>query len=72
MSLGDDLTRDQSERFKWREDQRKKCGEYTGGNCPNCGRQRVMSGADGKRRCEKCAWCIEDNGYDGDLLEYLH
>lgn len=28
-------------------------------------------GDDGKHRCEKCAWCIEDAGYDGEFLDYL-
>lgn len=39
--------------------------------CPNCGRHRVMVGADGKHRCEKCAWCIEDNKQDDEFLDYL-
>lgn len=72
MSLGDDLAREQEERSQWLEVQRAKCGDYTGEDCPNCGRERIMRGADGKRYCEKCAWCIEDGKYDGDLLEYIH
>lgn len=50
-----------------------KMGDYENppNGCPNCGRHRVMRGDDGKHRCEKCAWCIEDNRYDGEFLEYL-
>lgn len=36
---------------------------YTGEACPNCGRVRVESWTCGKRICEKCHWCIEDNEY---------
>lgn len=38
-------------------------GNYNGEKCPNCGRQRIMIVQDGKRQCEKCQWCIEDNNY---------
>lgn len=50
-----------------------KMGDYENpeNGCPNCGRHRVMRGDDGKHRCEKCAWCIEDAGYDGEFLDYL-
>lgn len=50
-----------------------KLGDYENpeGGCPNCGRHRIMRGDDGKHRCEKCAWCIEDAGYDGEFLDYL-
>ena len=50
-----------------------KMGDYENpeNGCPNCGRHRVMRGDDGKLRCEKCAWCIEDAGYDGEFLDYL-
>lgn len=24
---------------------------------------------DGKRQCEKCQWCIEDNNYRGEYFE---
>lgn len=71
MSLADDIGREQEERQKWLSIQRAKCGSYTGDACPNCRRIRVMLGEDGKRRCEKCYWCIEDKGYDGDLIAYL-
>lgn len=45
----------------------KKFGDYTSDNCPECGRDRVILGADNKRRCEKCTWCIEDNEYDPEM-----
>lgn len=56
-----------------RNAQVEKMGDYDNPpeGCPHCGRHRVMSGNDGKHRCEKCAWCIEDNEYDFDLLDYL-
>lgn len=41
-------------------------GEYTEEECPECGRERVMLCQDGKRHCEKCGWCIEDNEYQGE------
>lgn len=31
--------------------------------CPNCGRHRVEHWSGGKDICEKCQWCIQDNGY---------
>ena len=51
-----------------------KEGDYANpeNGCPNCGRHRVMLGTDGKHRCEKCAWCIEDKEIDGEFQEYLH
>lgn len=50
-----------------------KMGDYDNPyeGCPNCGRCRVMVGEDGKHRCEKCAWCIEDGDYDGEFERYL-
>ena len=72
MSLADDITREQNERSAWRKVQSSKCGDYQDIDCPNCGRHRVMLGDDGKRRCEKCCWCIEDKEYDGDLIEFTH
>lgn len=71
MSLGDDIGKEQDERMAWREIQRSKCGDYQDMACPNCSRHRIMMGADGKRRCEKCCWCVEDEEYDGELLEYM-
>ena len=71
MNLADAITQTQNEEFANRELQRSKCGDYTGDDCPNCGRQRVMLGDDGKKRCEKCYWCIDDGQYDGALMDYM-
>lgn len=56
------------------EHNKSKIGPYDNpeNGCPNCGRHRVMIGNDGKHRCEKCAWCIEDNKQDGEFWDYLH
>ena len=40
-----------------------ECLGYTDDECPNCGRMRVELWGDGKRICEKCHWCIEDQRY---------
>lgn len=45
-----------------------KLGDYVSGCCPECSRERLILGGDGKRRCEKCGWCIEDECYDSDIL----
>lgn len=42
---------------------------YTGEPCPNCGRTRVEKWSCGKRICEKCHWCIEDENYYYEELE---
>jgi hypothetical protein len=66
--------------LQWREDeeahwqlQHSKNGNYDNpkDGCPSCSRHRVMIGDDKKHRCEKCAWCIEDNEYDGDFSDYI-
>ena len=51
----------------------QKNGDYDNpeNGCPNCGRFRVMKGDDKKHRCEKCGWCIEDDQYDADFIEYM-
>ena len=36
---------------------------YVSEPCPNCGRVRVEKYSGGKHICEKCHWCIEDEGY---------
>lgn len=36
---------------------------YDSESCPNCGRVRVERYSSGKHICEKCNWCIEDEGY---------
>ena len=48
-----------------------KEGDYTSDLCPNCHRSRIMIGDDKKRRCEKCAWCIESYDYDYEFLAYI-
>ena len=54
--------------------QKDKCGDYANAEtgCTNCGRNRVMLGSDGKHRCEKCCWCLEDGDYDLDLCDFLN
>ena len=42
---------------------------YTADECPNCGRYRVEEWSCGKRVCEKCHWCIEDQNYYFEELE---
>ena len=68
MNLSDMLKESQDEDRKAIERYTSKMGPYTGESCPNCGRTRIMLGTDGKHRCEKCAWCVEDSKYDGDLV----
>lgn len=41
-------------------------GEYTGEDCEKCGRERVCKCENGKRRCEKCNWCPEEQRYVDD------
>lgn len=38
-------------------------GDYTTDDCPNCGRQRLCKCHNGKTRCEKCNWVVEDQAY---------
>ncbi len=66
----DSTQREEEEREKRN---REKMGDYENpeNGCPHCGRHRVMRGADGKHRCEKCAWCVEDGDYDYEFLSYL-
>jgi len=71
MSLYDSLDDSQKKEYDWRMAQLAKCGAYTGDICPNCNRSRIMNGDDGKRRCEQCAWCLEDNDYDIELSDYF-
>lgn len=73
VALSDGLSATQAEEDKHFDEQAAKCGNYDNpeNGCPKCGRQRVMLGADKKHRCEKCAWCIEDNDYDGDFFRHL-
>lgn len=47
-------------------------GDYTGGLCPKCNRQRLMKATDdsGQERiiCEKCDWEPATNAYRVDVL----
>lgn len=40
-------------------------GDYDNGEngCPNCGRHRLCKTPNGKHRCEKCNWVVEDSCY---------
>lgn len=38
-------------------------GDYVSEDCPNCGRQRLCICENGKHRCEKCNWVVEENMY---------
>lgn len=55
--------------IKSRDD--SKFGVYTNNLCPNCKRQRLMIGDDKKKRCEKCAWCVEDSEIDQEFRDAL-
>lgn len=46
-----------------------KCLGYTHEECPNCGRVRVERWSCGKRICEKCHWCIEDEDFCFEEME---
>ena len=71
MGFAKQISQDQSEESQLQQDQRDKAGNYVTGTCSHCDRQRVMVGVDGKHRCEKCAWCLEDNDFDYDFLSYI-
>lgn len=47
---------------------------YTGGNCPKCGRNRLLTvtidSAKVKTICEKCSWCVDDSEYAEIQDEY--
>lgn len=42
---------------------RPATNHYTGEPCPNCGRNRLMLCNNGKTRCEKCNWIVDDKEY---------
>lgn len=44
---------------------------YAGTPCPNCGRYRLELYDNGKERCEKCAWCPQENRYVEDEEIYF-
>lgn len=33
------------------------------GDCPNCGRVRLIKFSKGFHICEKCHWCVEEDNY---------
>lgn len=51
---------EEARRVEWR------LGNYNGEDCEKCGRQRVCVCGNGKRRCEKCNWCPEEQRYVDD------
>ena len=70
MGLEHDIAQTQKEEDEFSQIQQAKMGDYVDIDCPNCNRHRVMLGDDGKHRCEKCYWCIEDNNYDSDFSRW--
>lgn len=70
VRISEMLEQSQAEDSNFALRQQAKLGDYVIVGCPNCGRYRVMVGDDNRRRCEKCGWCVEDNNYDHDFLEY--
>jgi hypothetical protein len=56
-SMQAEWDRGETERSAW------GLGEYTGASCPNCGRERLCVCPNGKTRCEKCNWVVEDGDY---------
>ena len=71
MSLSDMINEINKQEEETRERNQNKEGDYTSDLCPNCHRSRIMLGDDKKRRCEKCAWCIEYRDYDYEYLSYI-
>lgn len=57
MSIADMMQKDYEDEAEW-----AGIGHYAG-ECPNCGRQRLMKCQNGKHRCEKCDWCPELGAY---------
>jgi phage/plasmid primase-like uncharacterized protein len=71
MSITDDINKTRTEEEEYLKQQESKCGNYVSGECPECGRRRLILGKDGKRRCEKCCWCVEDKAYDMEFSRYI-
>lgn len=44
---------------------------YTGENCINCGRNRVIKYSKGKRICEKCSYDQDKKEYDFEYNKYI-
>lgn len=54
---------DISEPIEEKEDDLGDYMGYANEPCPKCGRMRVEFWSSGKRICEKCRWCVEDESY---------
>lgn len=54
---------DQEKPKKWMAAQIGVPAGYTGYNCPKCGRLRLETYTCGRRICEKCRWCVEEQRY---------
>lgn len=65
MALADTLKDEQDRVDQHRDDW---SGDYNGESCENCGRERVELCSNGKRRCEKCGWCPEDQMHIPDSI----
>ena len=72
MSITNSIKDTWREEALFEEKNQLKIGSYENPEqgCPNCGRHRIMKGNDNKHRCEKCCWCIEDNDYDRQFMDY--
>lgn len=61
MNISDSIQRewdrDEAEKEAW------SLGDYTPDACPNCSRMRLCKCPNGKTRCEKCNWVVEDEFY---------
>ena len=60
MNISDAMNEMQEEQEKIRRDWG---GHEYRGDCPNCGRNRLMICGNGMHRCEKCNWCPELGAY---------
>lgn len=57
MTISDTMAATIAEEAQW------QLGDYVDGPCPNCGRERLCTCTNGKTRCEKCNWVVEDQDY---------
>lgn len=60
MSISDAMNQMQVDQEKTSRDWG---GRYYDGDCPNCGRNRLMLCANKMHRCEKCNWSPELGNY---------
>lgn len=63
MTFGEDWQKQQEAEQKEIDDWWMGDYENPKGGCPNCGRSRICKCTNGKHRCEKCNWVIEDKKY---------